>query len=85
MLTQSKPLLSCLAVVESLARLRKEWQPVTDGEGLIDVDGSIGLLLGDVVMMLALSHNEDEAVLGTKLRRGLIEFLRQHKPEKRKA
>jgi hypothetical protein len=31
-----------------------------DGESLIDVEGSVGLLLGDMVMMLGLSSDEQK-------------------------
>ena len=55
MLTRTKPGIPRSDVVDSLALLRQEWQASTDGESLIDVQASVGLLLGDVVMMLGLS------------------------------
>ena len=63
MLTQSNPVISRLDVIGSLARLREEWQEAVDGQSLIDVQGSVGLLLGDVVMLLGLSADEQSAVL----------------------
>lgn len=63
-------------VVGSLARLREEWHEAVDGESLIDVQASVGLLLGDVVMLLGLSADEQVAVLGEELRREFIQALR---------
>ena len=63
-------------VVGSLAQLREEWQEAVDGENLIDVQASVGLLLGDVVMLLGLSADEQVAVLGEELRREFIQELR---------
>jgi hypothetical protein len=59
-----------------LAHLRQEWQETVDGENLIDVQASVGLLLGDVVMMLGLSSDEQVAVLGEELRREFIQVVR---------
>jgi len=63
-------------VVGSLARPRQEWQASIDGESLIDVQASVGLLLGDVVTMLSLSSDEQVAVLGVELRREFIQVVR---------
>jgi hypothetical protein len=63
-------------VIGSLARLREEWEEAVDGESLIDVQTSFGLLLGDVVMLLGLSADEQVAVLGEELRRDFIRELR---------
>ena len=63
-------------MIGSLARLREEWEEAVDGESLIDVQTSFGLLLGDVVMLLGLSADEQVAVLGEELRRDFIRELR---------
>jgi len=76
MLTRTKPGIPRSDVVDSLALLRQEWQASTDGESLIDVQASVGLLLGDVVMMLGLSSDEQVAVLGVELRREFIQVVR---------
>jgi len=76
MLTFTKQGISRSAVVASLAQLRQEWQTAVDGESLIGVQTSVGLLLGDVVMMLGLSSDEQVAVLGRELRREFIRALR---------
>jgi hypothetical protein len=76
MLTQNNPVISRLDVIGSLAHLREEWQEAVDGESLIDVQASVGLLLGDVVMLLGLSADEQAAVLGEELRRDFIQELR---------
>jgi len=65
-------------VVDSLAHLRQEWQESVDGESLIDVQASVGLLLGDVVMMLGLSSDEQVAVLGEELRREFIQVMNRN-------
>ena len=64
------PRISRSDVVDSLALLRQEWQASIDGESLIDVQASVGLLLGDVVMMLDLSSDEQVAVLGEEQQTG---------------
>ena len=76
MFTQSKSAIPRLDVIGSLAQLREEWQEAVDGESLIDVQASVGLLLGDVVMLLGLSADEQNAVLGEDLRREFIQELR---------
>ena len=76
MLTQTETVIFRSDVIGSLARLRQEWQAAIDGESLIDVQASVGLLLGDVVMMLGLSSDEQVAVLGEELRREFIQVVR---------
>ena len=76
MLTQSKFAIPRLDVIGSLAQLREEWQEAVDGQSLIDVEASVGLLLGDVVMLLGLSADEQAAVLGEELRREFLQALR---------
>jgi hypothetical protein len=46
------------------------------GDSLIDIQGSEGLLLGEIVMMLGLSSEEQEAVLDEDLRREFIQVVR---------
>jgi hypothetical protein len=76
MFTQARSGIDRLDVVGSLAQLREEWQEAVDGESLIYVQASVGLLLGDVVMLLGLSADEQTAVLGEDLRREFIQELR---------
>ncbi|MEM2111483.1 MAG: hypothetical protein QXX08_06360 [Candidatus Bathyarchaeia archaeon] len=77
MFTQNRSAIDRLDVVGSLARLREEWQEAVDGESLIDVQASVWLLLGDVVMLLGLSADEQVAVLGKELRNEFIQMLKQ--------
>ena len=63
-------------VINSLANIRKEWESATEGESLVDVQSSVGLLLFDVVMALGLNRIEQEQVLGSKLRREVIRNLK---------
>ena len=76
MFTQSRSVIDRLDVVGSLARLCEEWREAVDGESLIQVQISVGLLLGDVVMLLGLSADEQTAVLGEELHREFIQELR---------
>ena len=76
MLTRTKPGISRSDVVDSLALMRQEWQASIDGESLIDIQASVGLLPGDVVMILGLSSDEQVAVLGVELRREFIQVVR---------
>ena len=41
-------------VVDTLARIRKEWELTADGESLVEVEASVGLLLADIVVALDL-------------------------------
>jgi len=76
MLIRTHPSISRSNVIDALARLRQEWEASIDGESLIDVQASVGLLLGDVVMMIGLSRDEQVTVLGEELRRKFIRVVR---------
>jgi len=76
LITRARPGIPRSDIVNSLAQLRQEWQASTDGESLLDIQASVGLLLGDVVMMLGLSSDEQVAVLGEELRREFIQVVR---------
>jgi hypothetical protein len=76
MFTHTRHAISRMDIVDSLAHLRQEWQETVDGESLIDVQASVGLMLGDMVMMLGLSSDEQKAVLGEDLRREFIQVVR---------
>ena len=54
-------------VVEVLANFRQEWELSADGESLVDIQGSIGLILFDLVIGLALIRYEQVQVLGSTL------------------
>ena len=54
------------AAIEALARLRAEWQEAANGRPLADVQGSVGLILADVVAALELLPEEAAQVLGNE-------------------
>jgi hypothetical protein len=55
------------AVLENLSILRKEWEAGAEGENLISVSGSVGLMLLDVTASLGLTPEEQVLVLGERL------------------
>ena len=63
-------------LVTALARIRKEWQEATGSFSLIDVEGSIGMLLADVINGIGLVTEEQVQVLGPDLFRELQDFLK---------
>ncbi len=68
-------------VVGALAQLRQSWERVAEDEGcsLIDISGSVGLILGEVVLLLNLSSSEQRMVLGDQLRKDFLKVLRTSK------
>jgi hypothetical protein len=54
-------------MLEGLSVLRQEWEGRADGDSLIDLSGSVGLMLFDVTALLGLTPEEQTAVLGDRL------------------
>jgi hypothetical protein len=54
-------------IVQSLADFRREWQKLVDGQSLVDVQASVGLLFADIADRLDLSPQERHVLLGGKL------------------
>ena len=77
MVTSVRSEISRPEVVDSLARFRQEWQASVDGQSLMDVQASVGLMLVDVVMLIGLSSNEQQAVLGVELRREFFQAVKR--------
>ena len=61
------PLISRFQVISVLTRIRQEWETAAEGQSLLDVEGNIGMLLGDMVNALALTTDEQSVVLGSNL------------------
>ena len=61
--------------IKVLANLRQEWEQVVEGESLVDVKGSVGLILVDLVIGLALRPSEQFQVLGSALHAELQSIL----------
>jgi len=51
----------------NLSVLRQEWEQAADGDSLINVPTSVGLLLFDVTARLGLTQEEQAQVLGDQL------------------
>lgn len=62
-------------VVEVLTKIRTDWELATDGDSLVDVQGSVGLILVDLVIGLALRPSEQVQVLGPVLQTELQNLL----------
>ena len=59
--------LSRSQVINALAKIRQDWESAVDGESLVDIQGSIGLLLIDLAVGLKLRKSEQLSVLGSAL------------------
>ena len=65
--------------IESLARIRQEWQDAANGDSLLDMEGNVGLFFADIVNGLGLGNDEQAKVLGPKLFQEIQELLRNPK------
>ena len=54
-------------VIQSLGDFRRAWQQMADGQNLIDVKASVGLILSDIADRLELDSQERHAMLGGQL------------------
>ena len=61
-----------VTVLKNLSLLRQEWERAADGDSLINVPGSAGLLLFDVTARLGLTREEQTQVLGDRLLREVL-------------
>lgn len=53
--------------LENLSAMRQEWEASAEGESLIRVSGSVGLMLFDVTTQLGMTPEEQVLVLGEQL------------------
>lgn len=60
----------------NLEHLRREWEDASDGQSLMDVQTSVGMLLADVVGALELEREEMQQVLGDDLYPEVLPFLK---------
>lgn len=65
-----------MQLVNSLTKIRQEWQDATSGESLLEVEGNMGMLLADLINNIGLSIDEQTQVLGTELFQEMQELLR---------
>ena len=54
-------------VISSLTGIREEWENLAEGKSLVDIKGSVGLLLFDFVSAVGLTQEERGQVLGARL------------------
>ena len=62
-----------VTVLENLSVLRQEWEQAADGNSLLNVPASVGLLLFDVTARLGLTQDEQTQVLGDQLFREALD------------
>ncbi len=55
------------ALVRALARVRAEWEEAAGEDSLIEMQGSVGLLLADIARALGLSPVEQIEALGSEM------------------
>jgi hypothetical protein len=60
--------------IDGLTQLRQEWQEAAHGAPLVDVRGSVGLILADVVGAMDLLPEEAARVLGSETITGLAQL-----------
>ena len=63
----SPALLDRAATLETLSAFRRDWEAVAEGDSLLDVCASVGLVLFDLTTRLGLSPQEQAHVLGDPL------------------
>lgn len=56
-------------MLAALSAFRQEWDVAAEGESLVQVNASVGLLLLDITAKLGLTPNEQKVVLGSRLYR----------------
>jgi len=64
-------------IVQSLAEFRREWQEISSGKSLIEIEASVGLLFADLADRLELSSQERHVMLGSKLSKQISSFLEE--------
>lgn len=56
-------------MLAALSTFRQEWDVAAEGESLVRVNASVGLMLLDLTASLGLTPNEQKVVLGSRLYR----------------
>ena len=54
-------------MLEGLSVLRQEWEGRANGDSLVNLSGSVGLMLFDVTTLLGLTPEDQTVVLGDRL------------------
>lgn len=58
-----------------LANFRQEWQEAAGDKSLLEIEGSIGMVLADLVNAFGLSRHEQLVVLGPELLEEMQDLL----------
>jgi hypothetical protein len=64
-------------MIDTLIQYRQGWEEVAEDERLVDIQGSVGLILSDIVELLELSEQEQMTVLGAELYLDVQDVLSQ--------
>jgi len=64
-----------MSVLENLSALRQEWESAAEGDSLLDVTASVGLMLFDIATKLGLTPDERSFVLGVQLNNEITTVL----------
>ena len=62
-------------MLESLVSLRQDWEKAANGESLLHIEGSVGLILHDFATKLNLTLEERQLLFGASLSEELSAFL----------
>ena len=62
-------------VIEALTHMREEWEMAADGNSLLRVKGSVGLMLADFANALGLTTQEQSTVFGETMTSQLQDVL----------
>ena len=62
-------------MLESLVSLRQDWEMAANGESILYIEGSVGLILHDFATKLNLTLEERQLLLGASLSEELSAFL----------
>lgn len=65
-------------MLDVLINIRQEWELTTDGRSLLYCQGSVGLLLFDIVTKLDIPLDEQRRILGSVLFDEMTEFVTRH-------
>ena len=63
--------------IAAIAHIRTEWEETFDGQDLVHVSGSVGLLLADLAIALGLTTVEMQQALGSQLADQLVDLQQQ--------
>ena len=64
-------------VLQALGCLRRDWEEFSEGESLVDLKVSIGLVLADIADCLELTQQERFVLLGKSLSEDIESFMKQ--------